>query len=114
MSSCFTSVSDGMLVNLLVLSPRGARLTLFFVVIRVVNSFHKDLAVVDLVGHRTAEQCANSRTFEVVSATHGFSSSLLLIILVAQRHWLTFTGAKVQYFLHLCKKMAQKIAIRAQ
>ena len=42
-----------MLVNLLVLSPRGARLTLFFVVIRVVNSFHKDLAVVDLVGDRT-------------------------------------------------------------
>ena len=53
--SCFTSGSDGMFVNLLVLSPRGARLTLFFVVIRVVNSFHKDLAIVNLVGHRTAE-----------------------------------------------------------
>ena len=44
-----------MLVNLIVLSPRGARLTLFFVVIRVVYTFHKDLAIVNLVGHRTAE-----------------------------------------------------------
>ena len=85
-----------MLVNILVLSPRGARLTLFFVVIRVVYTFHKDLAVVDLVGQRSTEQCANSRTLEVVSTTHGFSSPLLLIILVAQHHWLTFTAAKVQ------------------
>ena len=65
-----------MLVNLLVLSPRGARLTLFFVVIRVVYTFHKDFAIVDLVGHCTAEQFANSRTFEVVSCTHGLSSPL--------------------------------------
>ena len=77
-----------MIVNLLVLSPRGARLTLFFVVVRVVNSFHKDLAIVDLVDHCTAEQFADSRTiscahlaiggleFEVVSGTHGLSSSL--------------------------------------
>ena len=64
LSFCFTSGSDGMLVNLLA------------VVIRVVYTFHKDLAIVDLVGHCTAEQFANSRTFEIVSGTHGLSSSL--------------------------------------
>ena len=109
MSSCFTSVSDGMLVNLLVLSPRGARLTLFFVVIRVVNSFHKDLAVVDLVGHRTAEQFADSRTisraqtFEVVSGTHGLKS-----LRCCSTALIDLCGAKVVKFCEKCKKMAKK------
>ena len=42
---------------------RGATvcsLIFLLVVVRVVNSFHKDLAIVNLVGHRTTEQLADS------------------------------------------------------
>ena len=55
----------------------GMLLLIFLlVVIRVVNSFHKDLAVIDLVSHSPTEQFADSRTFEIVSGTHGLSYSL--------------------------------------
>ena len=86
-----------MLVNLLVLSPRGARLTLFFVVIRVVYTFHKDLAVVNLVSHSPTEQLADSRTicrtqtFEVVSGTHG-----LKYLRCCSTALIDLCGAKVQ------------------
>ena len=93
-------------------------LIFLLVIIRVVDSFHKNLAVIDLVSHCATEQLADSRTiscaqlaiggleFEVVSGTYGLKS-----LIYCSTALIDLCGAKVVNYFGLSKSFMRKLKV---